>query len=218
MNLKSIWDYALQYCINKGLTKEEMDFYRIVPNLQDITNETFLSELAWCVYNAGMKQEVIRKKWPALRKVFFEFDLYAILVNSCTCLTNALSVFNHFGKNTAVIEAAYKIIDDCPDKEIGFKLAVMTETEILEYLQTYPFIGNITKYHLAKNLGFDVVKPDRHLVRLAEFLKYGNPDILVSEIKTLTGERKAYIDFILWRWLSWQGKAAYANIEAYLKV
>jgi 3-methyladenine DNA glycosylase Tag len=103
MQLEAIWDYALQYCINKGLAKEEMDFYRIVPNLQDITNDIFLSELAWCVYNAGMKEEVIRKKWPALRKAFMEFDPQGIIYNSAECLKAALDIFNHPGKAGAVM-------------------------------------------------------------------------------------------------------------------
>jgi hypothetical protein len=212
MQLKAIWDYALQYCINKGLTKEEIDFYKVVPNLSDITNEIFLSELAWCVYNSGMKMEVIRKKWPALKKAFHNFDPYEIMRNIADCVNESLEIFNHPGKAGAVIDAGYKIIQDSNRGCIGQKLAVMSESAVLDYLQTYPYIGKVTKYHLAKNLGFDVVKPDRHLVRLAEFLKYDGPDSLVTEIKVLTGERKAYIDFILWRWLSWQGKEAYEVI------
>jgi len=166
MQLQEIWDYSLQYCINKGLTKEEMDFYRIIPNLRNVTNQAFLSELAWCIYNAGMKMEVIRKKWPALKEAFMEFDPHGVIYNSAECLKAALDTFNHPGKAGAVIAAAFKIIAGNPEREIGCKLSDMCNLEVLVYLQTYPFIGNITKYHLAKNLGFDVVKPDRHLVRL----------------------------------------------------
>ncbi|HUW65883.1 MAG TPA: hypothetical protein VMW83_14560, partial [Spirochaetia bacterium] len=68
-------------------------------------------------------------------------------------------------------------------------------------------------YHLARNVGLDVVKPDRHMVRLAQYLQYSSPDELVSEIASETGERKGLIDFVLWRWLAWMGSGP-GDLEA----
>ena len=39
-------------------------------------------------------------------------------------------------------------------------------TEGVNYLTTFDQIGPVTAFHLAKNLGLDVVKPDRPLVRM----------------------------------------------------
>lgn len=38
---------------------------------------------------------------------------------------------------------------------------------LLDWCSSIPFVGAITRYQLAKNLGQDVVKPDLHLSRLA---------------------------------------------------
>jgi hypothetical protein len=57
-----------------------------------------------------------------------------------------------------------------------------------------------------------VVKPHRHLVRLAQYLSYSSPDKLVSQITAETGERKGLIDFILWRWLSWMGSGGFEKV------
>lgn len=68
----------------------------------------------------------------------------------------------------------------------------------LEYLKTLPFIGEITKYHLAKNLGENVVKPDRHLVRIAN--NYNTtPYELCEKLSKETSYRIATIDLIIWR-------------------
>jgi hypothetical protein len=63
------------------------------------------------------------------------------------------------------------------------------------------YIGAVTAFHLAKNLGADVAKPDRHLVRLAA--SQGFPDVhsLCSTIAKETGDPLRIVDIILWRFL-----------------
>src|SRR3546814_17563140 len=38
----------------------------------------------------------------------------------------------------------------------------------IQYCRSIPWIGDITCYHLAKNFGAQVAKPDVHLVRVAD--------------------------------------------------
>ena len=61
-----------------------------------------------------------------------------------------------------------------------------------------PWIGDITKYHLAKNLGANVAKPDRWLVRLADAEKT-TVDQLCRRLAIATGDRVATVDVVLWR-------------------
>ena len=51
-----------------------------------------------------------------------------------------------------------------------------------------------------KNLGFDVVKPDRHLLRLASSLGFDSPEELCAEIAYEFGEPAAVVDIVLWRY------------------
>jgi hypothetical protein len=66
-------------------------------------------------------------------------------------------------------------------------------------LQELPYIGPITCYHLARNIGLlDCVKPDLHLIRLAEH--WGFPDC-VSMCKTMgegSGLPLGLVDLAVW--------------------
>jgi hypothetical protein len=84
----------------------------------------------------------------------------------------------------------------------------------IEFLETLPMIGPVTKYHLARNCGCDCAKPDRHLIRLARELGYGtSKDIreqtkfvnkMCEDIKREIGgiEFVGVIDVVLWRYCS----------------
>ena len=77
----------------------------------------------------------------------------------------------------------------------------------LAWCRSIPFVGDVTKYQLAKNFGVDVCKPDIWLCRLA-----GIPDNPVGDvgvrfaasmrrcqaISDATGERVATVDSVLW--------------------
>lgn len=148
---------------------------------------------------------------PYLRAAYHDFDPDAVASDPGTA-EKALMIINHPGKVNAVIKAAAIIIKDRPISE---RLASMNDDEVLEYLESYPFIGSVTRYHLARNCGYDVVKPDVHLVRLADYLGYETPDKLVSEIAVFANEKKAVIDYVLWRFLSWFGPSAYETISLF---
>ena len=68
----------------------------------------------------------------------------------------------------------------------------------IEYCSTLPWIGPITKYHLAKNFGADVAKPDVHLNRLAD-LEAATAQELCERLSALSGYRISTVDIILWR-------------------
>lgn len=68
----------------------------------------------------------------------------------------------------------------------------------LAFCESLPWIGGITKYHLAKNFGADVAKPDRHLQRLAD-AEGCTPQELCDRLAAETGYRAATIDVVLWR-------------------
>jgi hypothetical protein len=89
----------------------------------------------------------------------------------------------------------------------------------IAFLDTLPMIGPITRYHLARNLGIDCVKPDRHLVRLAAAFGYGSSDRVNDQIDIVnrmcrdiqadlggaTGEFLGVIDVVLWRYCNIHG-------------
>jgi hypothetical protein len=66
------------------------------------------------------------------------------------------------------------------------------------FCESLPWIGKITKYHLAKNYGVDIAKPDVHLQRLAD-LEGTSVQSLCERLAASTGYRVATVDLILWR-------------------
>lgn len=69
----------------------------------------------------------------------------------------------------------------------------------LEALQSLPFIGPVTRYHLAKNIGLPFAKPDRHLVRLANSAGYTDVQRFCRDISVYANDSIPVVDIVLWR-------------------
>lgn len=178
----------------------EIDWCDNRPCLDEMNERDVLREYAWVVFNSGMRNSVIEAKWNDLLKAFRYFHVDEILENQDEVLNNALRVFGNYNKVYAVIEVARDYL-----KGRLLKFREKVKKEPLKTLDCLPFIGPVTKYHLARNLGFDYVKPDRHLVRLAS--KYGmTPFELCDLIHDKTKRRLGTIDVVLWRYCEQKGQ------------
>lgn len=161
----------------------------------DITETHFLREYAWVVLNSGFREAVIRQCFDYISLCFCDWESAASIVAAGpVCVSTALPRFRNSRKLQSIFATA-EIID-----ERGF--STFYERVLLEpakILDELPYIGPVTALHLAKNLGFDVPKPDRHLVRLAARLGYQTVDDLCADLSDATGDQKSIIDLVLWR-------------------
>jgi hypothetical protein len=89
--------------------------------------------------------------------------------------------------------------------------ALQSSGNKLDYLDTLPMIGPITKYHLARNLGLDYAKPDRHLVRLAEKFGYSDIQAMCEKLAAYSGWRVGTVDVILWRYSNMKGQTVLSS-------
>lgn len=170
----------------------EIEYVERIKELKQQTPEAFLREYVWVVLNAGMKEQVARKI----------FDKFWECVRGDSLLiqedVNPFRVIGHPEKRKSIEEAVR-------EHKRWFKELLAAEDKI-EYLESLPFIGPITKHHLARNVGIDAVKPDRHLQRLAE--KFGFPSPLemckAIQVELIDGqgppEKLGTIDLVLWRY------------------
>jgi hypothetical protein len=124
------------------------------------------------------------------------------------CEQNLLLIF----KNVNKIRAITKIWHNRKEFRDGF-YKLKTESEKLSYLAKLPHIGEITKNHLARNLGISNVKYDVWIQRLGialgkSNLQSGFPlkdevkalcDKMFAQIEKCTGLNKGYIDVVLWK-------------------
>ena len=137
----------------------------------------FAEQAIYVICNSGMKN--------AVAVPIFERCMIALRGGN-----SASTVFGHPGKRVAidliwadrdVLFAAYR---DAPDQ--------------LAFLRDLPWIGGVTAYHLAKNLGGDFAKPDVHLERLARRDRTTTHK-LCKRLARRSGYRIGTIDTILWR-------------------
>lgn len=164
--------------------------------IENASETDFLRESAWVVMAGGMRESVVRRCFTGVTEAFRGW-VNAKIINSnrTACIRMALSYFNHAKKIEAIADIALHV-DRTGFEQVKHDL----QKAGVPYLQEFPFIGPVTSYHLAKNLGLDVVKPDRHLVRIADALGYSSPTTMCVELAAITGERLSVIDIIMWRY------------------
>ncbi|MCA0214745.1 MAG: hypothetical protein LCH79_16400 [Proteobacteria bacterium] len=149
--------------------------------------DEFASEAIFVICNSGMKNTVAAR-------------IYDRVQDALDSGTPVLDVFKHVGKAGAIEriwrerEALYAqlmaIVLTHDDPAVGLRL--------LDFCESLPWIGGITKYHLAKNFGADVAKPDVHLQRLAD--REGcTVQALCERLAVATTWRVATVDTLLWR-------------------
>ena len=175
--------------------KREIEWQNSV-SLTCLTESKFLQEHAWVTLSAGMKEQVIRNLFQRFSSVFFDWIAAdAIVSNANSCRDSALEIFRNKNKINAILITS-KIIST-----YGFShIKRMIMSEPYQTLRKFPYIGPITYYHLAKNIGIPVAKPDRHLSRLASDLGFSNVQELCSRLSDETGDRIQVVDLVLWRY------------------
>jgi len=161
-----------------------------------VSEPEFLAEASWVVFNAGMRESVVRSKWPALGEAFLMWrSAEEVAASAAECSRRALSVFGHTGKVAAVVGIA-DVVAEMGMPSVLARLAFDTEA----FLTSLPYVGKVTWKHLAKNLGMQQVKEDRHLVRLAGEWGRVSADGMCREIADWVGDPPAVVDLVLWRW------------------
>lgn len=155
----------------------------------------FIRETAWVILCSGFKESTVRKYFDYISLCFCDWEsAEEILENHQSCVLTASSVFKNKKKLDAIIKVTESI------REEGFlEFKKVIQESPIQKLQELPFIGPITSWHLAKNLGLNVAKKDRHLARMAFNWGYLDAHEFCSDISELTGEPDSVVDVILWR-------------------
>ncbi len=194
LNLVAAYLTAKEQVIQAGFAYEIDWQYRV--KFEGISESTFLREAAWVILSAGMREQIIRKKFPVITKAFKNWkNASYIVAHRDECRRQAMSVFGHDRKIDSIIGIAEEISED------GFPMVInQLEQKGVQYLQSLPFMGPATSFHLAKNIGLSAVKPDRHLCRIAEKAGYCCPEALCDEIARTVGEKLPVIDVVIWRY------------------
>jgi endonuclease III len=193
VELLSNYTFAKTIVIDEGYSDEIS--WQSNLRFDDLDESIFLKELAWVVLSSGMKERVVRNLFGKISACFFNWgSVERIIENEDKCFYEAIKVFNNKSKISAIICAAHRI------KSIRFhQLKKMISEKPIETLQEFSYIGPVTVYHLAKNIGLPVAKPDRHLTRIANRAGYNEVQKFCNEISRLSGDSIPVVDIVLWR-------------------
>lgn len=164
-------------------------------NRPNFSESDFLREYAWVVLNSGFRESVVRKYFDFISLCYCDWEsAEEIHEVADACSNAALAVFRNTRKLRAITHTAGVV------HRMGFEqLKQKLMEDFYGFAPTLPFIGSITAHHLAKNLGIDSAKPDRHLTRLATRFGYRSVHDMCSAISGITGDSLSVADIVLWR-------------------
>lgn len=196
-NIKSLATIYLdikKHVISKGFAWEvDWQENRCIKSLNE---SEFYREAAWVILSSGMSVRSVTSVFNKISSAFLNWeDSEKILARGDNCVNQALEHFNHEGKINAILSIIQHV------NNIGFEVfkSKLIDNDI-EYIQQFSYFGPATSFHLAKNIGMNVVKPDRHLIRLAEALNFHTPYELCKVIANRIDEKMSVVDVVLWRY------------------
>ena len=176
------------------------------------TESDFIREAAWVILCSGFRERIIRALFSKISICFCNWaSASAVSENAGICRLTALDVFNNVQKIDSIIDMCEKLaVRGFPYYERKIN------NDPLEALTEFRFIGPVTSYHLAKNLGFNLGKPDRHLEVLAKRADFRDSFEMCSCISSLTEYPLSVVDGVLWR-LSEQKQTLHINFVTKVK-
>lgn len=174
--------------------RKELDYIRSV-KFNIVSPDLFFQEYVWVVHASGFSAKAVANFYPRLMEAYDSWQN----ADDPGRLHDILMVCNNPPKVNAVRSTAKLIRDGVQSGWSKFKKDKLSTPELLTEL---PYIGKVTCFHLARNIGLlDFVKPDLHLVRLAKFWGYADCIAMCKDVRP--GKLPlGIVDFILWQYSS----------------
>lgn len=162
--------------------------------LVDVNQVTFMREAAWVVLCVGMREQVVRRCFGPLGEVLHDWDPHKIAQDN-GAVDRALGLFGHQRKISAI-----RVIANTVALLPTHELRRLLREDCRSFLLGLPYVGPVTWAHLAKNVGVQVAKGDRHLARLSHAYGRSSVPSLCSEIGSWLDEPVPVVDLVLWRY------------------
>ena len=162
----------------------------------DLDEQSFLAEYCWVVFACGFKVAVVKKHFDKIEKVFKRFEPEAVA--RMKPVDPKKLPIRHKQKADGFLKGA-KIVHN----EGWQQFKARAEREGMNALKELPWIKDITKKHLAKNIGLaDVAKDDRHLQRCAKECSARTVDEFAAFLAEEYDMTEHKVDVVLFYWKS----------------
>ncbi|MBZ9998552.1 MULTISPECIES: hypothetical protein [unclassified Mesorhizobium] len=142
----------------------------------------FVLRVSYVILNSGMRWTVAQDIWSRLKPALIETGEVG-------------DTFGHPGKKKSINQVVSNRSEFFEEFQSAWENG---PGAVIEFCETLPHIGGITKYHLAKNLGVDVAKPDVWLERVAA--KSGETvHELCGRLSKQSGDSVSTVDYVIWK-------------------
>jgi hypothetical protein len=154
-----------------------------------------LSEAAWAIVSVGLAWRTVRSIHQRLTPIFFHWKSAALVASMPSGQrAEAIDRFHHPGKIDAIITFAKALYEDGAER-----VTAEVHSGSLAWFVGRPYFGLASSAHLAKNLGANIPKPDRHLRRLADATSFGVEELCLG-ISQFSGDDIRTVDSVVWRY------------------
>lgn len=168
--------------------------------LSDVDADFFFREYTWVVHATGFSAKAVGKFMPRLMEAYGPWDKLAV-ETPAVYMSRVSKVCNNPQKAAAVHSTAQLIrnaVGTC-----GWEKFRENRLSSVDKLSELSYIGKVTRYHLGRNIGLlDCVKPDLHLMRLAEYWKFESCEAMCRSMQRLVQPEGSMplgiVDLVLW--------------------
>ena len=185
-----LFSKARRYCREVGYDTKWV--YQV--SRDTITPQKFFEEYTYVVYACNFKVTHLKGLWKPLSEAYGN---YRVLDGARR--QTVLNVIDNERKWNAVHRTALIMQGFGWDE---FRKLCLDEINSMTLLG---FIGPVPKFHLARNLGFDVAKPDRWMYRIANKTGWESVSSMCEYLFKKHGLSVKETDIILWKYASDRG-------------
>jgi hypothetical protein len=173
---------------------DEIEYFSSI-KFDDITPEFYFREYVWVVHATGFSAHAVGSFINRLTEAYGNWKQLAVCDES-TMLKRVCAVVNNPKKILSVYKMAKLMLDRVNTSNWNeYKYNYLSTPELLQKL---PYIGKVTCFHLARNIGLlEYVKPDLHLVRLAKHWGFKNCDDMCKFVQP-KDMPLGIVDLIFW--------------------
>ncbi len=211
MNYLAVWEHALDHLRHTDPCWETTVAGWRAETPEQKTDRDLLEEYGWVVACCGLTARAILPRWerlgaalggwvPAPAAAAPRGDVLAVLANP-----RKIDAIQALAADLAANPGQMQRLAECPLKEV------------FAWMATLPFVGPTNRYHLARNLGWDVVVKNGPVPRLAGRLDT-TPEQLCGAISDQTGERLRVVDLVLWSWGNAVGEGEVERMAALFRL
>lgn len=162
----------------------------------EVTADFFFREFTWVVHATGFSAKAVGKFMPRLLEAYGHYATLGT-ENVQDSILRVATVCNNPQKIRAVHQMATKIVSGTQTRTWAEYRD--SELDTPEKLVKLPYIGKVTCFHLARNIGLlECVKPDLHLIRMAEHWGFEDCTAMCKFMRGNSNIPLGIVDLVLW--------------------